>query len=170
MIQTRRATIKDGHKIAQLLSEWYNFANGTEAYHIFLREYSLHYHFRVAVLDKEIIGVINWRMHGLIKHGIVKLKRVAFFPETTNWREIYESLFDSALAEADHFYKQKGSHLRKVYMVTPEGSTKMHDFLQDKGMTKEAVLRDHYYEGRDEFLYSLFLPSSSVGGKQLLAA
>ncbi len=156
MIQTRKASLKDGPVIIGLLSAFYNFSDPEEAWEVFHREMSLHYHFRVAEEEGEILGVMSWRMHGLPKHGIMKLKRIAVAREYPDREAVLEMLFDSTVADADYYYRQQESQLRKVYIVTPQQNSFVQSFMEEKGMTLEAVLRSHYYQGRDECMYSLF--------------
>ncbi|HCM67629.1 MAG TPA: hypothetical protein DIS62_01325 [Candidatus Kerfeldbacteria bacterium] len=156
-ITTRKARHEDSQAIAHLLYAHYSFSSEQEANETFQREYALHYHFRVAESEGRIVGIVSWRMHGLMKHGIIKLKRAAVSLEAQQWEDVLEVLFDAALADADWYYRTHGTALRKVYTVIPKNHDPMHVFLQEKGMELEAVLRDHYYQGRDEYLYSLFL-------------
>jgi N-acetylglutamate synthase-like GNAT family acetyltransferase len=157
MVSIRKATLHDAESVIEVLSRYYNFENKDEALQIFHREYSLHYHFRVAVEGDEILGVVSWRMHGLPKHGIAKLKRIAVLPDSEQRSMVLEMLYDAALADMDYFYRDQGYALRKVYMMVPGNNQFLHAFVRDHGMHCEARLHSHYYEGRDEYMYSLFM-------------
>lgn len=157
MITTRKANQHDVETIAELLSAFYNFSDIEEARSVVRREYSLHYHFRIAEDDGHPIGVLTWRAHGLPKHGIIKLKRVAIDREIPDRQATFELLFDATIADADYLYHQEHAYLRKVYAVTPADNLFLSSFFEEKGMVQEAVLKNHYYDGRDEVMYSLFL-------------
>jgi len=101
MVITHKASLSDGNLIADLLMQISRFASHSEALAVFEREYSLHYHYRIAYSYGAPVGLVSWRTHGLLKHGVAKLKRIGVvehFPDST---AILEMLFDAAIAEAE---------------------------------------------------------------------
>ncbi|MFH0805121.1 MAG: hypothetical protein V1916_02910, partial [Patescibacteria group bacterium] len=114
-------------------------------------------HYRIAELDGQPVGLISWRTQGGLHYGVAELTRLAVVSGILDPRAIKESLFDVMIAEADHFYRQHGSKLRKVFSMIHADSKHIRDFFQDKGMHQEAVLRSHFHAGTDELVYSMFI-------------
>lgn len=155
MIIIRKATLKDGQAISRLLKEKYSFTSLKEARRAFSAEYKQH-HFRIAEDDGHIVGLLSWQPQGTVKHGVVELTRFAIMPDMANPLGIKEELFDVLVAEADFYYREHGSRLRKVFSMIHADADHIKQFYLDKGMHQEALLKDHYYPGKDELVFSLF--------------
>lgn len=153
----RRATRSDKKIIASLLKKKYHFISLEEAASAFLVEYRQRHRFRIAEENNQIIGLISWRPQGSIRHGVAELTRLAVISSVPDPRLVKEELFDVMLAEADSYYHQHGSHLRKVYSMIHADNRHIREFFLDKGMRQEAVLKNHFHPGTDELVYSLFL-------------
>lgn len=158
-ITIRKARRNDANAILNLFMQYYNFSDIGEAREAFFTEFALHYHFRIAETNGEVVGVMSWRTHGQPKHGIVKIKRIAVSRDRLDRQDLFEMLFDSTIADAEYHYLKLGFRLRKVFTLAPKESMTLQQFLEEKGMSVEAILANHYYDGRDECMYSLFLQS-----------
>jgi len=156
MIKIRKANCEDGPNVSQLLKSKYNFKSIDEAREIFKSE-CLNQHYRIAYNKDEIIGLISWRTQGTINHGVVELTRITVSENVIDSLPVKELLFDVMIAEADYFYKQHGSKLRKVFSLIHSDNKHVKTFFEDKGMKQEAVLKHHYHNGRDELVFSMFL-------------
>ncbi|MDD5040556.1 MAG: hypothetical protein PHY34_05410 [Patescibacteria group bacterium] len=158
MVQVRRATLDDSGAVSRLMAEKYSFNTLEEAHARFQSECS-YQHFRIAEDDGTIVGIIGWRPQGLLKHGVAELTRLAIARSVMDPQYVKEMLFDVMVAEADYFYKERGYRLRKIFSMIHADCAHIKEFFLNKGMQQEAVLRDHYHNGKDELLFSLFMPS-----------
>ena len=155
MVEHRKADEKDKEGAAKVLLENYNIKNLEEAKQVFLEELS-RYHYLVSMENGKIVGVACWRPHGLPKHQLAEVGRVAMLTSHTG-KGMTTELFGKIVQEADKFYKAHKTKLRKVYVYVHSSNKKAQDFYAKSGLIKEAVLKDHYYKGEDEFVYSMFL-------------
>jgi len=155
MIKIRKAYCEDGPKISQLLKSKYSFKSAVEAERIFNDEF-LSQHFRIAHDNGEIVGLISWRTQGTTDHGVAELTRITVSNKVKDREFVKEMLFDVMIAEADYFYKQNGSKLRKVYSLIHADNRHVKEFFENKGMKQEAILRNHFHKGTDELVFSLF--------------
>ncbi len=157
MITVRRASLKDSLVVSKLLKKKYNFSSLVEARKCFQEELKNKDHFRVAETESGVVGLISWRSQGTLRHGVAELRRLAVLSDYSDPLAVKEALFDVMLAEADNYYREHGWRLRKVFSLIHADSRNIKRFFIDKGMQQEAVLRNHYYPGRDELVFSLFL-------------
>lgn len=157
MIFIRKATLKDSRAISELFKLKYSFATLAEAGQTFRIEFQQHHHYRLALEDDRLVGLISWRPQGTLKHGVAELARLVVRSDTVDPVAIKESLFDVMIAEADNYYRAKNSRLRKVYSMIHSDSKHIRQFYLDKGMQQEAVLHNHFHPGMDELVFSLFL-------------
>ncbi len=95
-------------------------------------------------------------MHGTPKHGLCELDRIAVLPEERG-KGVGAMLFDALLKDAENFFLLNDSQLRKIFLFTHENNSTATDFYKKLGFTKEAVLKNHYYKGINEVVFSLFL-------------
>lgn len=156
MVSVRRASCDDAKTVATLLHRKYNFSSVDEASDVFEYECQ-NQHYRIAEEDGRVVGLISWRPQGTMRHGVVELTRIAVLPDISDPVAVKEVLFDVMVAEADHYYKQHASRLRKIFSMIHADNRHVQDFFVDKGMSQEAVLRNHFRQGQDEHIYSLFL-------------
>ncbi|MBU0597762.1 hypothetical protein KKF61_02055 [Patescibacteria group bacterium] len=158
MIDVRRANCDDGQIISELLKSKYSFSTREEAAAVFKDECQ-NQHYRIAEINGRVVGLISWRLQGTPKHGVAELTRFIVQQNIPNYQSVKESLYDVMMAEADYYYKQHGSRLHKVFSMIHADDKQIKEFYIDKGMRQEAVLKDHFHIGKDELVFSLFLPS-----------
>ena len=65
-------------------------------------------------------------------------------------------MFKALIREADAEYKKKGFKLRKMYILCHADNKRAHAFYKKMGMKHEVTLKNHYYDGKDEFVFSRF--------------
>jgi N-acetylglutamate synthase-like GNAT family acetyltransferase len=157
MISVRKATLRDSRMISELLVKKYKFETLAEASRAFCLEYRQRHHFRIAESDGRTLGILSWRPQGTLQHGVVELVRLAVVSDYPDPRQVKEELFDVMIAEADFIYRQHGVRLRKIFSMIHADAKHIKKFYLDKGMQQEAVLHNHFYNGRDELVFSLFL-------------
>jgi ribosomal protein S18 acetylase RimI-like enzyme len=154
-LKFRKADTKDAAGVAPILLKNYNIKGTDEAKKTFMEELA-RYEYLVAEFEGEIVGIATWRMHGVAKHQLAEVGRVAIMPEYRG-KGVASELFGKIVQYADKFYKAKKKKLRKIYVYVHSSNKKAQEFYSNLGLIKEAVLKDHYYKGEDEFIYSMFL-------------
>lgn len=152
----RKASCQDSEVVSKLLKSKYSFVSEEEALQTFSDECRYN-HFRMAEEDGHVVGIIGWQPEGILRHGVVELTRLAIDMNAHDPKQIREMLFDVMIAEADYFYKHQGYKLRKVFSMIHADCRHIKEFYENKGMRQEAVLRDHFHQGKDELVFSLFL-------------
>ena len=151
---TRHATDDDKEAIALILSKCYNMNGIEEARETYEREKSKTY--IVAEENDIIIGIVSWIMHGTPKHGLCELDRIGVAPEKRG-NGVGSALFEALIKDAENFFLLNGSQLRKIFLFTNEDNAKAIDFYKKLGFSKDALLRNHYYEGKNELVLSMFM-------------
>ncbi|MBI2134382.1 GNAT family N-acetyltransferase [Candidatus Woesearchaeota archaeon] len=151
----RKAALKDAKGIANVLKESYNIKDLKEGLEIFKFEREKHNNYIVAVDNEKIVGIITWLVHGLPKHQLAELDRIAVLPEYMG-KGVAKGLFDELIREAMEFYKKKKSKLRKLYLLTHEDNKRAHKFYEKLGFEHEVTLKEHYYKDRHEYVFSMF--------------
>ena len=162
-MEVRNAKPADAEGIANVLKESYNIDSIEEGKEVFLSEIEKKHHYIAAEEEGKIIGIVTWTVHDLPKHQLAELNRIAVLPE---WRGkgVARQLFAGLIKNANEFYKQNGSRLRKLYLLTHESNKRAHKFYEKMGFRHETTLKSHYYENDDERVYSMFFDKE---GKQL---
>jgi RimJ/RimL family protein N-acetyltransferase len=155
MIKHRKAEASDAEQAAEVLVKNYNIKNKEEAKDVFIEELSM-YNCIVALDKDKIIGIGCWRVHGLPKHQLAEVGRVATLPGYQG-KGNTTAIFEKMVHNADRFYKSHKTKLRKIYAYVHSSNKKAQEFYEKLGLIKEAVLKDHYYEGEDEYVYSMFM-------------
>ncbi len=151
----RKASSKDSKGIANVLVQSYNIKTINEAIGIFKDEAKRKYNYIVADSDGKIVGIVTWQMHGLPKHELCELDRIAVLPKFQG-EGIAKELFSQLIKYADAEYKKSGFGLRKLYILTHARNKRAQSFYEKMGCSKEAVLKNHYYSDEDELVYSKF--------------
>ena len=151
----RKAKNTDANKIAAVLLDFYNIDDTSEAIHAFKTELKKDYHYIVALENEKIIGLITWLIHGLPKHGLFELDRICLLPESRG-KGVGKKLVDALINDARYWYEDQGSRIRKLYLLTHEDNTSAHIFYEKVGFTHETTLTGHYYDNKDERVYSIF--------------
>src|SRR3989338_586147 len=112
----RKATSKDAKGIANVLLNSYNLKDLKEGIDVFKNE-AKKLHYIVAEDNKKIIGIVTWVAHGLPKHQLCELDRIAVLPEYRGGG-VARKLLDGLVKDAKAFYKKHNSKLRKLYLLT----------------------------------------------------
>ena len=154
-MKCRKATLRDAKGIAQVLIKSYNIKSESEAANIFKTELKKLHNYIVAEDNKKIAGIVTWLVHGLPKHQLCELDRIAVLPEYIG-KGIARNLFNALLKDARAFYKKNNSKLRKLYLLTHADNKRAHKFYQKLGLRHEATLKHHYYKNKDEYVFSMF--------------
>ena len=77
----RKATSKDAKGIAKVLVQSYNIKDVKEGISAFKEEVQKKYNFIIAVDNGKVVGLTTWQLHGLPKHQLCELDRIAVLPE-----------------------------------------------------------------------------------------
>jgi len=132
MIITRNAKIEDIEGIANVLKESYNIESVEEAKKIFREEIKKGHHYIIAEQLKTILGIVTWTVHDLPKHQLAELNRIAVLPKFRG-KGVAKLLFNGLIKKCSEFYKENGSKLRKIYLLTHESNTRAHAFYAKMG-------------------------------------
>ena len=151
----RKATLKDAKGIAKVLKESYNIKDIKEGSEVFKFEREKRHNYIVAINKGKIVGLVTWVIHGLPKHQLAELDRIAVLPEYMG-KGAAKGLFDELIKEAMAFYKKKKSKLRKLYLLTHEDNQRAHKFYEKLGFEHEVTLKEHYYKNKHEYVFSMF--------------
>ena len=151
----RKAIEKDAEGIAVVLKESYNIDSVKEGKDVFSSEIGKGVNYIVAEEDRKIIGLTTWYVHGLPKHGLAELDRIAVLPDFRG-KGIARELFNGLIDDAKKFYEKNGSRLRKLYLLTHADNKRAHKFYEKMGLSHETTLKKHYYDKKDEWVYSMF--------------
>ena len=151
----RKAKNTDTNEIAAVLLDFYNMDNVSEAIHAFETELEKDYHYIVALENEKIIGLVTWLIHGLPKHGLFELDRICLLPESRG-KGVGKKLVDALIHDAHLWFEAQGSRIRKLYLLTHEDNTSAHIFYEKVGFIHEPTLAGHYYDDKDERVYSIF--------------
>jgi len=151
----RKATDEDAEGIANVLVESYNIEDIGEGKKVFKEETSKNHNYIVADDDGKIAGIVTWLMHGLPKHQLAELDRIAVLPEYRG-KGVAKDLFIALVKEANEFFKKHNFKLRKLYLLTHADNERAHKFYEKIGFKKETTLKEHYYKEKDEFVFSMF--------------
>ncbi len=146
---------KDAEGIANVLVKSYNIKDIAEGIETFRNETKKQHHYIVVEENEKILGIVTWLMHGLPKHGLCELDRIAVLPEYQR-KGIARELFNKLIEESSSEYKKHGSKLRKLYILTHADNKRAQTFYEKMGCKHETTLKKHYYYDKDEFVYSRF--------------
>ena len=151
----RNVTLKDAKGIGKVLLASYNISSLKEATAVFANESKKGHHYIVAIGEGKIAGIVTWKMHGLPKHQLAELDRIAVLPEYRG-AGIAQQLFQALILDCKAHYKKQKSKLRKLFLLTHDDTIRAHKFYEKLGFKHETTLKDHYYKGCDERVYSMF--------------
>ncbi len=151
----RKSIPKDAKDIANVLVQSYNIKDLKEGINTFKNEIKKQHNYIVAEDKGKVIGIVTWIMHGLPKHQLCELDRIAVIPEYRG-KGVAKKLFQALIKDTKQFYKKNKSKLRKLYLLTHADNTRAHKFYEKLGFKHEATLKEHYYKGKDEYVYSMF--------------
>jgi|TARA_Y100000310_G_scaffold336578_1_gene421519 ribosomal protein S18 acetylase RimI-like enzyme len=151
----RKANLNDKEGIANVLKESYNIESPEEGEKVFEEERAKSYNYIVAKQDEKIVGIVTWLVHGLPKHQLIELDRIAVLPEFQG-KGVAKELLNSLIKEAKEFFKKHNSKLRKLYLLCHADNERAHKFYTKMGFEHETTLKEHYYKDKDEFVFSMF--------------
>ena len=154
-MKIRKAKSKDAKGIANVLVHSYNIKDLKEGIQVFKNEIKQNHNYIVAEESGKIIGIVTWLMHGLPKHQLCELDRIAVLPQYRG-KGVARKLFQALIKDAKSFYRKNKSKLRKLYLLTHSDNIRAHKFYEKLGFKHETTLRQHYYKGKDEYVYSMF--------------
>ena len=154
-MKIRRSKPTDAKGIANVLVNSYNVRSLNEGINVFKSESAKQQVYIVAEDKGKIIGIATWIMHGLPKHQLAELDRIAVLPEYRG-HGIAKPLFEALLKDCKEFYRKNKSELRKLYILTHYDNVRAHRFYEKLGFTHETTLKQHYYQNKDEYVYSRF--------------
>ena len=154
-MKIRKATKKDAKGIANVLVQSYNIRDLKEGINVFKNEIKKNHNYIVAEEKEKIVGIVTWLMHGLPKHQLCELDRIAVLPDYRG-KGFARQLFNALIKDAKSIYKKNKSRLRKLYLLTHADNTRAHKFYEKLGFKHETTLKEHYYKDRDEYVYSMF--------------
>jgi ribosomal protein S18 acetylase RimI-like enzyme len=154
-MKIRNATKKDAKGVANVLIQSYNIKDAKDGMIAFKEELQKKYHFIVAVDKGKVVGLTTWQVHGLYKHQLCELDRIAVLPECRG-KGTAKKLFAALIKAAKAEYKKHGSKLRKLYLLTHASNIRAHKFYEKMGFKHEATLKSHYYKKENEWVYSMF--------------
>jgi len=154
-IVIKEATHDDKSQIAEVLLDFYNMGDLNEAINVFLSELEKDFHYIVAVENGKIIGLVTWFMHGLPKHGLFELDRICIL-SASRGKGVGIMLVDRLVDDARKWYNKLDEDIRKLYLLTHEDNKNAHAFYEKIGFEHETTLKDHYYDNKDERVYSMF--------------
>ena len=151
----RKARLKDAKGIANVLMQSYNIDSLKEGISVFKNETKKLHNYIVADDNGKIAGIVTWAVHGLPKHQLCELDRIAVLPEYRG-KGIAKKLFNELIKVANSHYKKHNLRLRKLYLLAHEDNKRAHRFYEKLGLKHETTLKEHYYKNKDEFVYSMF--------------
>jgi ribosomal-protein-alanine N-acetyltransferase len=154
-MKLRKARKSDAEGIALVLKTSYNIDSLEEGKEAFMNELKKGINYTVAEDNGKILGITTWLIHGLHKHGLIELDRIAVLPEFRG-KGISKQLFDALVKDAKKEFEKKGEKLRKLFLLTHASNERAHLFYERMGLRHETTLRKHYYDNEDEWVYSMF--------------
>lgn len=153
-MKIRKAAPKDANGIANVLVKSYSIKTIDEGRKIF-KEETKKFHNYIVADDRTIAGLVTWIAHGLPKHQLCELDRIAVLPEYRG-KGVAKKLFNALVKDANSYYKKRKQKLRKLYLLTHADNKRAHKFYEKLGFKHETTLKEHYYKNKDEFVYSMF--------------
>ena len=154
-VKITKVSLKDGRGIANVLVKSYNIKDIMEGVDVFKNETSRQYHYIIAEDKGKVIGLATWVMHGLPKHELFELDRIAVLPEYRG-KGVSKKLFHALVKDAKLFYRKHKLKARKLYLMTHADNTRAQKLYEKLGFRHETTLKEHYYQGKDELVYSMF--------------
>jgi len=158
----RKAKLSDAEKIAVVLLECYNMDSLKEAKEAFKREMKMQKTFVLAEETGKVIAVASWQMHDVPKHKLAELHRIAVLSDFRG-TGVSTKIFRFMVDDCHLFYTKKGHGLRKLFVLTHDSNQRAQRFYEKLGFKLEARLPNHYYNGEDELVYSMFFEEKDGG-------
>ncbi|NOZ23129.1 MAG: GNAT family N-acetyltransferase [Planctomycetes bacterium] len=154
-MELRRAALDDAKGIARIMKEGYNIDTIADAEGVFTDEMERFHRYVVATMGYDIMGFASWTLRDLPRHELAELRRIAIHKEHRH-KGIGAGLFYYLVQDAKRYYHEQGFRLRKMFTTCHASNNVARAFYEKIGFKLEATLKDHYYEGEDECIYSTF--------------
>ena len=107
----RKATVKDANGIAKVLMQSYSIKTIDEGKKVFNEETKKLYNYVVADHDGSVAGIVTWAKHGLFRHQLVELDRIAVLPEYRG-KGVAQGLLNTLIKDANKLYKKHNCYLK----------------------------------------------------------
>src|SRR3989344_2279185 len=104
-MKIHRSKPSDAKGIANVLVNSYNVKDIKEGRNVFKSESAKEQVYIVAEDKGKIIGIATWIVHGLPKHQLAELDRIAVLPDYRG-QGVARPLFNALLKDAKDFYKK----------------------------------------------------------------
>lgn len=154
-MEVRIGDENDVDNVAIVLKESYNIDSIEEGRSVFLSEIKKGNHYIIIKEQSKVVGIVSWIIHDLPKHELAELHRIAVLPNYKG-KGYSQELFYKLLDEIKKFYRLRGFRLRKLYLMTHKSNERARGFYEKLGFKYETELKNHYYEGENECVYSMF--------------
>ena len=109
--------------------------------------------FSIYIVANDPVSVINKTFRKSLSHqtefGII------VSPESRG-KGVGRILVNALINDAKSYYENLGEKIRKLYLLTHEENKSAHSFYEKVGFKHEVTLKKHYYDGKDERVYSIF--------------
>jgi len=161
MITIRDAKDEDAEGIAKVLMGAYKIFSVEEGKRAFKIDLAKGKHYIVAEKDEKIVGLTTWTTHGLPKHELAELDRIAVLKESRH-NGVATKLLEKLKEEVNNEFKKDGKRLRKLFLWSHDDNNGAHDFYKKLGFKQEAVVENQYYEGQKEYMYSMYPPKKAA--------
>src|SRR3989338_9100186 len=109
----RKATAEDAKGIANVLRASYNISDEQEGLSVFESEAGKGHHYLVAEEDGKIVGIVTWVPHGLPKHMLAELDRIAVLPEFKG-KGVAEKLKDALIEDCRSWFRRSEEHTSEL--------------------------------------------------------
>ncbi len=153
-MELRKAVKTDAEMVGRVLVSSYNISDIQEGIRVFHEETEKKFNYVVAE-ESTVVGIASWVAHGLPKHGLCEMDRLAVLPGYRS-RGIAKKLFSFLVENAKGFYVSNNSRLRKLYLLTHAANGNAQELYKKLGFSYEAAFTDHYYDGVNELVFSMF--------------
>lgn len=150
-----KAVVEDSEQIIAIMLESFNIKSLEEGREAHLDELRGGHNFIVARDLSKVLGFTSWVAHGRLRHGLVELNHIAVVPGYQG-QGLAVGLFEELVASAQDYFEAEDGRLRKLFLLTHADNVQAQRFYKKMGLEHEATLRNHFYEGKEEFVMSKF--------------
>ena len=154
-ITVRKPTEADVDMMGKFMEECYKTTHTGQGKDVYLNEHGRGHHFFVLEKDGEVKGIGSWTLRGLVHHEVIRINRLGICSRDDI--ALAKPLFRAMAEDADKFFKEQGFKLRKCFQLVHSTDAPMVEILESLGLEKEAVIKEHFWKGVDELVYSMWL-------------
>ena len=151
----RKTTEKDADMMGKFMENCYKTTHLGQGREVYLHEYKRGHQFFVLEVDSQPKGIGSWTLRGLPHRKVIRINRLGVSKKEDI--AYAKPLFRALAEDADQYLKSKGFKLRKVFQLVHSNDQPMIDILESLGLEREAVIKEHFWKGINEFVYSMFL-------------